>query len=97
MSAERLELQHVDWRDLDGDVIVFHRRHGTCLSLNMSAAVLWRRLADGATRQELVATLTTVFEVSDARATAAIELFLSNLMAQDVLATDVELSRTQRA
>ena len=55
------------------------------ITLNESAKVLWEALAKGATMQDLVKSLTDVYDVSDEKALASAEKFVEKLKEAKVL------------
>lgn len=57
----------------------------TYLAANPSGAVLWRALADGATRDDLAALLTASYGISGERAKADVDSFLAALGARGLL------------
>ena len=57
MATFRLRAAGAQWQEIDGEVIVLDNESWTYLAGNASAAVLWRALAKGATREGLVARL----------------------------------------
>ena len=50
----RLRPDAVAWREVDGEVIALGLESSTYFGTNSSGAILWRRLAEGTTRAELV-------------------------------------------
>lgn len=75
----------VDWRDVQGDVVALDVRRSVYLSTNVAGAVLWSRLATGATRQELAAALVDEFDVDHETAAADVESFLRRLHELDLV------------
>lgn len=55
------------------------------ITLNATGAFLWTRLADGATREDLVAALTEGFDVSPEQAASDVESFTQELSQLGVL------------
>ena len=61
-------------------------REATYLTLNGSGALLWRKLANSATRDELVEALLVTYDVDQPTAAADTDAFLSALSEQGLLA-----------
>jgi hypothetical protein len=51
----RLRTNDLEWREIDSDIVILDGRDATYLTLNGSGALLWRRLAGAAARDELLA------------------------------------------
>ena len=72
------------WRDADGEVLALDRELRSYFSTNTSGASLWKALADGASREQLVDLLVT--QGADAeRAGADVDSFLAELAANGFL------------
>jgi len=78
--------EEVEWRLVEGEVLALDMASQTYLSANRTGAVVWSALADGATREELVARLVAVFDVSENAASADVDAFLGALRARGMLA-----------
>jgi hypothetical protein len=72
----RLRRDRVTWREVDGEIIVLDQAAATYFSVNESAVHLWRKLAEGATRAQLIDELVTHYEVDEPRAAADVDAFL---------------------
>jgi len=81
----RLRAEAVAWRDVDGDVIALGLESSTYFGTNESGTVLWRRLAEGTNRAELIETLMTTFGLEQAQAQADVDAFLDELRSRDLL------------
>jgi hypothetical protein len=90
MSGEqrtyRLREDDLTWRDADGTTIVLDGRKWVYLKLNGSGAVLWSRLATGATLQDLTAALCDAYDIDDATARQDVEEFLAMLTERELVA-----------
>lgn len=82
-----LNAETVEWRDIDGDIVILGEAHRNYMTLNASGAVLWRALAGGATRAQLEQELESAFgsEVEDA--SVDVEAFLEALREKGLLVT----------
>lgn len=83
----RLRTDDLEWREIDSDIVILDGRDATYLTLNGSGAVLWRRLAGSATRDELVEALLGTYEVDHSTAAADTDAFLGALCEQGLLAS----------
>jgi hypothetical protein len=81
MSEPVLALRDGDlaWRAVEGDVVALDLRASRYLGTNATGAVLWERLAEGATEGDLVAALTERFPEAADRAAADVAAFLGVL------------------
>lgn len=86
MTTLRLRTDALKWREIEDEVVAVDLRSSTYLSANESAKLLWRQLAEGTTRQQLVERLVTTFGIDEARAGKDVESFLSDLAARELLA-----------
>jgi hypothetical protein len=67
------------WRAVEGDVVALDLRASRYLGTNATGALLWERLAEGATERQLVAALTERFPEAADRAAADVAAFLAVL------------------
>jgi hypothetical protein len=86
MSEFRLRPEAVAWREVDGEVIALGLESSTYFGTNASGSVLWRRLAQGATRAELIEALMTEFGLEQGQAETDVDVFLDDLRRRDLLA-----------
>jgi hypothetical protein len=84
----RLRQDEVEWRELEGEVVVLDLRRSTYLAVNRTGALLWRRLVEGATRAELVEKLMDEFGLEPKAARADLDSFLAELREQELLVED---------
>lgn len=82
----QLRTEDLEWREIDSDIVILDGRKATYLTLNGSGALLWRRLATDATREELVDALLEAYEVDHPTAAADTDAFLAALSEQELLA-----------
>jgi len=82
----RLRREDLEWREIDSDIVILDGRDATYMTLNGSGALLWRRLAESATRDELVGALLEAYEVDRPTAAADTDAFLAALSEQGLLA-----------
>ena len=75
----RLDPEALDWREVDGEVVALDRRESTYIAVNRSGGALWGALAEGATRDALVARLVDRFDVDSEQANADVDAFVAAL------------------
>lgn len=73
----RLRQGAVAWQQVEDETILLDLATSQYLGVNGSGSSLWPALADGATRDELVARLCEVYDVDDDQAAADIDAFLA--------------------
>jgi hypothetical protein len=78
-NERRIRLRDKDlaWRALENEVVVLDLRTSMYLSVNQTGALLWTRLVNGATEEELVSVLLDAFDVGQERAHADVAGFLA--------------------
>ena len=64
------------WREVDGEATLLDLRTSTYLAVNGSATVLWRLLAAGTTREELVSALCADYGIDATTASDDVDAFL---------------------
>lgn len=79
-DPHRLEVRHqnLTWRRISDEVIILDLDRSVYLALNQSAAVLWEKLADGATSDDLEQLLVAEFGVDVAHAQSDVAAFLAS-------------------
>jgi hypothetical protein len=85
VTTLRLRSEVVRWREIDREVVAIDLDSSMYLSTNESGVLLWRRLADGTTRAELVEELVRAFGIDPVRAEADVAGFLAELEARNLL------------
>ena len=86
MSELKLRTDGLEWREVEGEVIVLDLEGNVYISLNGSGAVCWHALAEGTTREEMVRRVTGRFDVDEEQAGADIDRFLTRLSEHGLLA-----------
>lgn len=86
MTVLEIRREDLDWRQVDEDIVILDGRNASYLTLNGSGALLWRRLAQGSTRDGLVDLLLGTYDVDRLTATADTDLFLKALCERGFLA-----------
>ncbi len=86
--SRHLRLRRVQWHDHDGQVVIIDSSTRP-LALNPTAAMLWRHLAEGADRAQLVSNLTAEFGIEEVIAANDVDSFLDGLKSRGLLAEAV--------
>jgi hypothetical protein len=83
-DASRLSLRRSDlhWAVLEDETVVLDARGSRYLAINRSGTVLWRQLAQGTTRAQLVETLSRECGVDEVRARHDVDAFCERLDAE---------------
>jgi len=81
----RLRSDGIEWREVDGEILVVRLDGSSYFSVNGSGIPLWRELERGATREQLVNVLADRFPVSRERAARDVEAFLERLSAAGLI------------
>ena len=87
MSESRLTLRDadLDWREVEGELIVLDLRDSRYLAINRTGRALWGALVEGATRAQLIDRLVDAFEVDRSRAAADVDGFTAELESRGLL------------
>jgi hypothetical protein len=85
MDQLRLRGDALRWREIEGELIAVDLSTSTYLSANSSGLLLWRALAEGACRDELVARLGGEFGIPRKTAEADVDSFLAEIEAHRLL------------
>lgn len=77
-SPERFR-EGIEWREIDGEILLHDVRTSQCVSLNETGSLLWLSMAEGATRDHLVGLLVGRFRITGEQASADVDAFLQDL------------------
>ena len=69
----------VEWREIEGELVGLQTGNATYFSVNPSGTLLWRRLAEGTTRDGLVDALSDTYDLSRPVAERDVERFLRSV------------------
>jgi hypothetical protein len=72
----RLRPGAVTWREVGDEVVLLDGSSATFLQANATASLLWRTIAGGATRSQLIDALVGEFDVDEATAAEAVDAFV---------------------
>jgi hypothetical protein len=81
----RLREADVDWREVEGELVVLDLRESRYLAINRTGQLLWTALARGATKGALIERLMEAFDIERTRAVADVEAFTSKLESRGLL------------
>jgi hypothetical protein len=81
----KLRADAVDWREVEGEVVVLDRVSSTYLAINATGAALWPALVQGSRAADLVSLLRSEFDVDEQRAEADVRAFVAMLRERDLL------------
>lgn len=85
-SAElKLRREGLAWEAVEDEVVALDVRHSLYLATNRAGAVLWALLAEGTTRELLVASLRERFDISREVAIADVDRFVTVLSNRGLL------------
>ncbi len=80
-----LRERDLEWREIDDEIVALDGRDGVYLSVHGAGALVWRLLADAATREGLVDALVERYQIDSARAGQDVDSFLSTLSERGLL------------
>lgn len=81
----QLRSDGVSWRELDGEAVVLDLKSSKYLKVNGPGTALFQRLKTPATREELIAVLTSAYDVSAETAATDTDNFLADLRERRLL------------
>jgi Coenzyme PQQ synthesis protein D (PqqD) len=81
----RLREDKLRWLESGEEVVAFDEMGAAYFGLNPAGSTLWRRLAGGASHEDLVAALVDEFEIDAEHAAADVDAFLQQLDAAELL------------
>ena len=85
MDRFRLREDDLVWREVEDEVIILDTRASVYASVNEAGRVLWLKLAEGASLDDLTGELVRHYGLNEADATRDAEAFLHALRDQDLL------------
>lgn len=88
-DAQVLHLRRVElhWVAVDGEVVILDGGDELYLGTNGSGALLWKALAEGTTRERMIALLVDAFSVGAERAREDVNSFVEELLRRSLLET----------
>jgi hypothetical protein len=85
----RLNDADIVWRSVEDEIVILHRGDWQYLTVNEAGTLLWRRLADGATRADLTSLLIAEYGIEETRAAADVDAFLGLLSERALLVSAI--------
>lgn len=85
MTELRLRSSRLQWLETEGEVIALDEAALMYLNANPTATTLWRALATGTTREDLVRELLSSFDVEESVAARDVDAFLADLASRGLL------------
>ncbi len=85
MTRLRLRDDAVRWREIEQEIVAVDLGRSDYVSTNESGVLLWRRLAEGTTQEQLVDELVSAFGIDRERASEDVGRFLDELDARNLL------------
>jgi Coenzyme PQQ synthesis protein D (PqqD) len=82
----RLRDDGLNWREIDGEVVVLDVERSHYLNLNPTGCVLWLMLAKGTDKLQLVDKLIEEFDVDEPTARADVDAFVTSCRENGLLA-----------
>ena len=76
---------YVSWQNVPGELALFDLRDGSYHVLNGSAAAIWRAIAAGQTKPEIIAALCSSHDAPADEIAQAVEAFIDNARAKGLL------------
>lgn len=81
----RLRADRIEWREVDGEVVGLHLGDVSYFAVNRTGAVLWPRLLEGATREQLAECIRHEFGRDETAALGDVDAFLGELRERDLI------------
>jgi len=75
----------LDWREVEGELVVLDLRESRYLAINPTGRILWASLVEGATRDDLINQLAGAFDIGPVQAAADVDAFTNDLESRDLL------------
>ena len=85
MDEIRLKREAVEWREVDGEIVVLDMNAAEYLRANSAGVTLWPALAEGTTRDALVARLVDAHGIDSETAERDVDTFLDALTQRGLL------------
>ena len=81
----KLREGRVAWQEVDGEIVLLDLEHSCYLGVNAPGALVWRALAAGTTRGELVTQLQREFGITEAQAGTDVDAFITSCANRNLL------------
>jgi hypothetical protein len=70
---------------MEGEALLLDLERNACFALNATGALIWQRLGEGDSPQEITARVAQAFAVDEASARRDLDAFITLLLAQGLL------------
>jgi hypothetical protein len=77
----------LDWCQIDDEIVALDGQEAVYLAVEGSGALVWRLLAETATRDTLIEALVLTYGIDATRAAADVDAFLATLNERELLVT----------
>lgn len=84
----RIRTENVTWQEIDGELVILDLQRSSYLTTNAAGALLAKHLTEDRTLDDLVALLTSTFDIDADTATRDTKAFLQQLETKDLLISD---------
>ena len=82
----QLRAEGLATREIEGETVILDSRRSLYLAVNRTGTLLWRLLAEGCTREDLIQRLTDEYEgIDEDVATRDVDAFLDLLASHDLI------------
>ena len=82
----RLSDANIVWRAVENEIVILHRGDWQYLTVNEAGTLLWTRLVDGCTRDDLASLLVAEYGIDRSHARDDVDAFLELLAESGLLA-----------
>jgi hypothetical protein len=82
----RLRTDDISWRKVGDSIVILDLASSAYLSVNGTGTLIWDRLTQGATMDQLIADVLAGFEVDEPQARKDIETFVESLRTRSLIA-----------
>jgi hypothetical protein len=84
----KLREDTIRWKEIDGETVLLDLRTSMYLSVNPSATLLWRMLAQGTTHDAMVDALAGEYGIGAEQAREDVDLFVADCATRDLIEDD---------
>lgn len=85
MADLRLRRDNLSWRELDDEIVALDGDESLYLATNRAGTLIWRKLAEGTSREALVDELVTTFSIEPQQAGSDVDAFVAELRSKGLL------------
>jgi hypothetical protein len=85
VSEVKLRNDAIEWREVEGQIVVLDVDAAEYLAINPTGAAIWPLLAEGATREQLAERLVAGYGINESSAARDVEEFVTGLAERGLL------------